>query len=374
MRIGNIVVATSNDLRKMYDAAIGILQTVGMRVTHETVLDRLEAYGAKVSRVDRVVKIPANVIDKAIAAIKKASGKYSPAQEGPFAERFEVSLGDGCFFLYDFEKKTRCKATRDDYISTVRFADAVPEVTQFAAPVEIGDVPVPMMVLEMQALSYLHSAKPSRVENNIPEQVKYLDELHKIPSLSNPKMTRTVLFLYGLTKPGQDMFLRGGIDHAYAQKHLGKTCTAHNKLCAMPIRHLSIVKDDARTKDYFLDWYGAESGQGGAQGSPAAWTTNKWPSSWGQRRTVAKDGYGETPLNTYGHHYWMLDVMMDCSKGVSGWFEFKSYISNGPGWEGSMSQPNAPYQSWNHFARCGYINVFRRNQSHPVEIKSFPTP
>ena len=201
-----------------------------------------------------------------------------------------------------------------------------------------------------------------------------LDELHKIPSLSNPKMTRTVLFLYGLTKPGQDMFLRGGIDHAYAQKHLGKTCTAHNKLCAMPIRHLSIVKDDARTKDYFLDWYGAESGQGGAQGSPAAWTTNKWPSSWGQRRTVAKDGYGETPLNTYGHHYWMLDVMMDCSKGVSGWFEFKSYISNGPGWEGSMSQPNAPYQSWNHFARCGYINVFRRNQSHPVEIKSFPTP
>ena len=180
MRIGKIVIADRDDLQKMYDAAIGVLDTVGMRVTHQTVLDRLEAYGATVSRADRTARMPAKVVEKAVAAMKKATGRSLPPDHGRFPEELTVSLGDGCFFLYDFEKRTRRKATKEDFIKTVRFADAVPEVSSFSAPVEIGGVPVPMMVLEMQALCYLHSAKPSGVENNIPEQVKYLAELKKV--------------------------------------------------------------------------------------------------------------------------------------------------------------------------------------------------
>ena len=199
-----------------------------------------------------------------------------------------------------------------------------------------------------------------------------LEDFQKVPPFVAPKMKRTMIMLYGVTRPGQDMFLRGGIDHTYARNKLGKNCTAQNKLCAMPIRHLNVANNDARKNDFFLDWYGSESGQGNAEGSPAAWTTNKWPGNWGPKKTVDKHGYGETSFNSYGHHYWMLDVMMDCSRAVNGWFEFKSYISNGPGWEGSMYQPGAPYGSANHFAQCGKINVFRRNQSNPVAIKAFP--
>ena len=200
-----------------------------------------------------------------------------------------------------------------------------------------------------------------------------LARLNTIKPFDKTKMTRTVIMLYGVTRPGQDMYLRGGIDHTYAKNKLGRTCTAQNKLCAMPIRHLNVAQNDTRKNDYFLDWYGAEAGQGDVDGSPAAWTTNAWPSSWGPKKTVANDGYGESPLNTYGHHYWMLDVMMDCSRTVNGWFEFKSYISNGPGWEGNMRQSGAPYASANHFATCGKVNVFRRDQSAPVSIKDFPS-
>jgi len=179
MRIGRIVIATSDDLEKMYDAALGILETVGMRVTHETTLQRLAAYGARVSRADRIVKMPAKVVEKAVAAMKRASRTPGP-REGRFTETLSVGMGDGCFFLWDHERKTRRKATKEDFITTVAFADAVPEVGGFSAPVEIGRIPVPMMVLEMQALCHIHSAKPSGVENNIPEQVKYLAEMHRI--------------------------------------------------------------------------------------------------------------------------------------------------------------------------------------------------
>jgi len=185
---------------------------------------------------------------------------------------------------------------------------------------------------------------------------------------------RTVVFMFGQTQSGQDMFIRGGIDHTFAQNNLGRNCTAENKLCAIPIQHLNnknATTNPWKVGDSFLDWYGPEINQSTqSEGTPMDWTTNAWPSSWGAIKTVEVDGFGETPLNEWGHHYWMMDVMMDCSATLNGWFELKSYISNGPGWEGNVSQSGAPYSSGNHFAKCGKINKFERG-SNAALIKEF---
>lgn len=185
---------------------------------------------------------------------------------------------------------------------------------------------------------------------------------------------RTVIFIEGVTQNNQDLFIRGGIDHAYAAQ-LGITCTAENTLCAIPIRHLNlrnVTTAPWKQGDMLLDWYGAEATQtASAQGSPLDWTTNLWPSAWGAARSVETDGYGTTPLNLWGSHYWMFEVEMDCSRTRNGWFEFKSFISNGPGWEGNINQAGAPYISSNHFAQCGRISTFRRNQNNPVWVGDF---
>ena len=190
---------------------------------------------------------------------------------------------------------------------------------------------------------------------------------------------RTVVFMFGTTSPGQDMFLRGGIDHTYAERVLGRTCetgAGPTYQCAMPIRHNNLRNDTTRPwkeGDRYLDWYGKEPGQDRishdiqAVGSAVDWTTNN-PS---HGKTVDVDGYGFDVLNqtlSLGNHFWMLNVMMDCSKGVQAggdsWFEVKSFISNiGNGWEGNIDQPDTPYRSQNHFAKCGKISVFRRNEN-----------
>lgn len=186
---------------------------------------------------------------------------------------------------------------------------------------------------------------------------------------------RTVIFIRGETQSGQDMFIRGGIDHAYANANLGRNCQTYNFECALRIQHNNLLNATTvgwKTGDLYLDWYGIETNQGaGAEGTAMDWTTNSWPASWGTLRTVAVDGYGEEPLNTYGDHYWMLDVQMDCSNTANGWFEVKSYISNGPGWEGTINQSGTPYSSGNHVAQCGRINVFERN-SNSAQIINFP--
>lgn len=198
-------------------------------------------------------------------------------------------------------------------------------------------------------------------------------------------LQRTVVFMYGPTASGQDMFLRGGIDHAAAQTLLGKTCTAANLQCAIPISHRNLRNATTapwKLGDEWLDWYGREAsqslvspGHGLAEGTAADWTTNNW--TFGNPvRTVAVDGYGLEPLNQFGSHYWMLDVTMDCSKayldprdGQTRWFEVKSFISNGPGWENNVVQVDRPYVSGNHFAKCGKINVFERGSS---AVRYFP--
>ncbi|MBQ4849935.1 alpha-amylase family protein [Pseudoalteromonas sp. MMG012] len=182
-------------------------------------------------------------------------------------------------------------------------------------------------------------------------------------------MQRTVVFIKAQTTTGQDVFIRGGIDHTYG-KSIGRDCDVEPFKCALPMAHNNLrntTTQSWKVGDSYLDWHGAQSGQNtSAAGTALDWTTNKWPNNWGVKRTVEVDGYGESVLNGYGPHYWMLDVQMDCSSSVNGWFEVKAYINNGQGWEGDINQAGAPYMSNNHFAQCGQINVFEFGNSSAI--------
>ncbi len=187
---------------------------------------------------------------------------------------------------------------------------------------------------------------------------------------------RTIIFILGDTRPGEDLFLRGGLDHDQARARLGLECTAENLACALPIRHRNLRNATTapwKRGDDVLDWVGREDGQTElsdgrpADGTAADWTTSEWTAELGQARTVAVDGFGLEPLNRFGPGYWMLDVDVDCSRALPAagarWFEVKSFIANGAGWEPDVAQPGAPYPSPNHVVRCGAINVFRRGSS-----------
>jgi alpha-amylase len=142
----------------------------------------------------------------------------------------------------------------------------------------------------------------------------------------------------------------------------------------MPIRHNNLKNTTTspwKINDSYLDWYGIENGQSStAEGTATDWTTNIWPASAGSKKTISNDGYGVTSLNIWGQHYWMLDVDMDCSKAVDGWFELKAFINNGQSWEADIAQANTPYTSTNHVAQCGKINKFEFNRSG-IEIRNF---
>ncbi|XP_076446342.1 uncharacterized protein LOC143283850 [Babylonia areolata] len=176
----------------------------------------------------------------------------------------------------------------------------------------------------------------------------------------NSSWRRTVILVERHTNPGQNLFIRGGIGHDHRQ---GCTDDAATSACSIPIRHRDTGSGSHYAGvrawgkgDHFLDWYGPEVGQGTfqgrpADGTPAVWTTND------------PNHPGYSLLNTFGGHYWLVDVDMDCSKTDGGYFEFKSIVG---GWEGNIpavtctgsGSGSAPFTSVNHVARCGFLNVY----------------
>jgi len=173
---------------------------------------------------------------------------------------------------------------------------------------------------------------------------------------------RTVVFIYGQTQPGQDMFVRGGT------KGGGPIRIRHRNW-------LNPHTNAFRWGDAYLDWGGGEVGQaqplgGLGGGSPVDWTTSL---AQGQNQPfVWMAGYGIADENTFGMHYWMLDVDMDCEQAFDDgmgnkWFELKAFIAPAPGWEGNIAQtssPAPPYQSMNHMGLCGMTNVFVANYAN----------
>jgi alpha-amylase len=180
---------------------------------------------------------------------------------------------------------------------------------------------------------------------------------------------RTVVYLNFQTQPGQDLFVRGGIDH---DQRPGCTDDAATSRCAVAIEHAELGTgyhyekyNDWKEGDSKLDWYGMEEGQGTWQGmfpegTPAVWTTtdNTHP--------------GYQPDNEWGEHNWKIEFDMDCDETEDGWFELKGllrYEHGGILWEGDINQGTCTgtgagtpgYSSTNHMARCGFLNRFQWN-------------
>jgi len=205
---------------------------------------------------------------------------------------------------------------------------------------------------------------PPLVANGRVYQATY-DSQVVVYGLGNPSATptrdirRTVVFIYGQTIPGQDMFVRG------STKGGG----------AIRIRHRNWLNPHTnvyRWGDANLDLDGVELGQAAPPGrfgggSPVDWTTSL--AQGAGQPYVSTAGFGIADENTFGMNYWMLDVDMDCEQafddGHGGkWFELRALIAPRPGPEAAVAQvstPMPPYTSPNHMGLCGMVNVFVAN-------------
>jgi trimethylamine--corrinoid protein Co-methyltransferase len=138
-------ILTTEEVRKIHEATLWIIEHVGVRFPSQRALEIWEANGATVDREKKIVRVKGDVIEE---ALKKCPPAYplaarDPGQDLPL-DGNHVYLGtDGCgvevIDIHTGQKRTSCLS---DVQEIARVADATEEVAFHWVAVSAQDAPV----------------------------------------------------------------------------------------------------------------------------------------------------------------------------------------------------------------------------------------
>ncbi len=155
-------------IRRIHEATLEVIATVGVRFPSEHALDLWAAHGATVDRETSVVRVPGQVIE---AALRTAPPVYAlaarnPAQDLPLDGR-HVHLGtDGCGIeVLDAWTGERRRSSLQDVADIARVADALDAIAFHWVAVSAQDRPPETRGLEELAAVWRNSTKHVQSES-----------------------------------------------------------------------------------------------------------------------------------------------------------------------------------------------------------------
>jgi len=161
-------VLTPEEVRKIHDATLWIIEKVGVRFPSEHALDIWEQYGAQVDRETKVVKAKAELIE---SALKTCPPAYPLAARDPQQDLSldgnHVYVGtDGCGVeVIDIETGQRRTSRLQDVADIARIADATEEIAFHWVPVSAQDTPVATRGLHEIKAIWANSTKHVQTES-----------------------------------------------------------------------------------------------------------------------------------------------------------------------------------------------------------------
>lgn len=166
------------EMASIHQAAVRILDEVGMWIDCDEALDHLEAYGCLVDRAGRRVRFPADLVERTVVGLRESyanparvpqrmSVRYSQIYFSTRPHRvhadFSVSTGGFCVFIYDLSGRRR-PAKMEDVRAAIRLADALENVDFMGLPVSAQEVPAAMKPVVMAAELVKNTRKLGGVE------------------------------------------------------------------------------------------------------------------------------------------------------------------------------------------------------------------
>ena len=160
-----------------------ILEEVGVKVLHKECLDLLIGLGCSVGKESNIVKMPSDLIQKAIDSSPESFKLYGRDPEN-FIELGGdiVNFGPGGFavFAEDLDSGRRRRALRKDLIEHLKVSDALQGCEFNHVNVMPSDIPDEISDLEMWADSLIYQTKPIMNENYSSRSVDLLVEMGSI--------------------------------------------------------------------------------------------------------------------------------------------------------------------------------------------------
>lgn len=135
-------VITDAEVELIHESSLRILREIGVRYPNREMLERFDGAGAQVDYKNQVVKIPARLVEEALASLQKNFDK-TPADGGS-----PIVLGDGSLQLsmdttpdiVDLMTNTKRRGTAQDTLKGIAVANALENVrlaTAYCLPSEV---------------------------------------------------------------------------------------------------------------------------------------------------------------------------------------------------------------------------------------------
>jgi len=162
-RFTTLRVLSDDEIQRIHDASLAVLEQVGVRVPHPEMRARLERAGATVGGADGNVRIPRALVERCIAS----SGKRfvlrgrDPSRLARFGygERNYNSIAGEALWL-DHVSGERRPPTLADVRTAARVGDALSRITIPGAMADPADVPVPVRCIEVARELVRGTTKP----------------------------------------------------------------------------------------------------------------------------------------------------------------------------------------------------------------------
>lgn len=203
---------THNDMERIHQAALTILEDVGMKIESEKALNYLKNVGCYIDDAAYVVKFPKKIVQQYVDKMRK---DYSDSKRIPerMAVRyshirfrkephrihpdFSVNAGGFCCYLYDLEGNRR-SATMDDVHRSINMVNKLDEITYTGLPVADQETPHEIRPVRMAGEIAKYTTKFGGIETFKKEDVPYLIEIGTIIKGSLEKLKREpILIGYG---------------------------------------------------------------------------------------------------------------------------------------------------------------------------------
>jgi trimethylamine--corrinoid protein Co-methyltransferase len=163
-----LTVLTTDEIRRIHETTLEVIETVGVRFPSDKALDIWEAHGARVDRGSQIVKAPGDLIEKALG---QAPSSYilaarEPAQDLPLDGKHVYVGTDGCgvevLDLYTGEKR---RSGLQDVVEIARVADAIEEIAFHWVAVSAQDRPAETRGLHELKAIWENSTKHAQTES-----------------------------------------------------------------------------------------------------------------------------------------------------------------------------------------------------------------
>lgn len=207
-----IELLSADEMQRVHEAAVRILERTGMTIDHDEALNLLECFGCRVDRAARHVRFPSGVTEACVARMRAAyadpervparmSVRYSHIRFRSEPHRihpdFSVSTGGFCMFVYDLEGRRR-PAMLKDVRDALKLAHLLPNIDFTGLPVSAQELPASIRPVRMAAELAKRTNKLGGVEVFRAFDVEYISRIAEVVAGGREALRRNpVMVGYG---------------------------------------------------------------------------------------------------------------------------------------------------------------------------------